>query len=162
MVKLVLIYFSALLVLCGGVSCSDGGVRAEKSGFAIYLLKEKEQKDVWRYATYLVDLERLQIEERPFITEGDIESFDQRTLRLKEEVEVPRPITGTGLYFVVVVEGEREFLGNFLTPWSSLAGNSATTQIINGRVKEITIPEHCKGLNTYLRKLYKEEKYRGK
>jgi hypothetical protein len=149
-----------LVLLCGQLSCDSDWYRIEKHSFGAYFLKEKEQQDVWRYATFLVDLDKLEIEEMPFITEKDIESFSEGEIILRREITLPEQISATGLYFLIVIDGEREVLEHFLPLSSSLSPDAATTMMMEHRIKKIRIPQHCKRLNVYLRSLYGERKYR--
>lgn len=156
----ILICIALGLLSCGEFSCIGQQPDQRNNSFAIYFLKPKEQAEVWRYATFLVDLDELEIEGEPFVTETDIESFDQHTIRLNHETTLPTQPPGTGLLFVIVVGGKREVIGQFLSPRSSLSPDDATTIVMNDKVKEIRIPQHSKGLNSYLRTLYKQRKYR--
>lgn len=159
----ILTLFLTFLLPCWQSSCVNHPVQnysfqPKKHSFAIYFLDKEEQKDVWRYATFLVDLDKLKIEDNPFVTEADIESFDQNKISFKREITLPKGISATGLFFVIVIDGEKEVLGRFLTLLSSIRGDEATTMVFSERVKEIKIPQHCKRLNTYLRTLYKKRK----
>ncbi len=154
--------FLALLVVVT-LSCTDTSINTNPQDFTLHILKETDQTNVWRYATFLVDLDKLELEDAPLVTGDDIESFGPKVIRLRKAVSLPRPATATGLYFVIVVSGKREVLGHFLPAISSCGRESTTTELMlpKSQVKEIRIPEHSRSLNAYLRELYRQKKYKG-
>jgi len=157
----ILTFFLTLLFLCAWPSCGRRSAPPESCHFGIYFLDKEEQKDVWRYGYSLIDLDKLKTEPNSFVTEVDIKSFSQGKITLKKEIALPHwPISATGLYFVVVIDNKREFLGCFLPLYSSIGPDEETTQVLSERIKEIKIPQHCVRVNNYLKTLCKKEKYR--
>ena len=124
----------------------------------IYFLKTPQ--GVGLYAPFLVDLDTLKLEDKPFITGEDIASFWPGVLHIKKHVKMPRRRKRLlHCYFIIVVNVEREFMGNFRSVGSSRGPGEATTQM-RQEITEIRIPIHCKRLNTYLRWLYKQGKHK--
>jgi hypothetical protein len=153
--------FAGITLIGGYIGTPTGRSLADDEKaqpFALYLVASEHQNDVWRYSTFLVDLDKLRLEEKPLATGDDIEAFGPTAIRFKKPIALPPQLSATGLWFVIVVNGERELLGDFLPGGSSMSRSPAATMLTvpNEPVKEIRIPEHCKRLNSYLRELRTE------
>lgn len=138
----ILLLAAGMVLLTNGQSAADGkdgknGTNPDMPGineklnsnerFAIYLVKN---------AAYTKDaiemgLDRIKLEDTPVITDRDMEYYNwsDHSFALSEEAlsRIPR-VTVSGLPFVVVVNGEKIYLGAF---WTSISSVSTDLPVID-------------------------------
>jgi hypothetical protein len=104
----ILVLFSSILLLF--IKCSQP-VKS-KSTFEIYIVTDKKTSDI----ILKTDINKLTLESKPIITEKDITDYYWKSHIFSVSSEIRQNIDKkTGVFFVVVVNGKRIYLGCF---WS--------------------------------------------
>lgn len=133
-----------------------------KSKLEVYLVKPEEKLTLWS-GGFELDLDGLSLEAKPLIIGDDVKSFSPGsggyTLTLGSNIKLTRNAGVEGIYFVVVVDGRREFLGNFLSGASSMVSLSSTIVMPGDYTDKVEVPNNLPGLNKFLRYLNGQNKY---
>lgn len=120
-----------ILKLINLYSDTDAKPALDKSGFGIYFVK-----DMKTFAASQVGLAELALEDKPFLTDGDLISYNWRNheLQLNEAAigKIPQAIPLDGMPVVVVVDGQRIYLAALWTPVSSLSASIPTMTLYDG------------------------------
>lgn len=142
---LMLLTFTILLFGCNqknGIIPKQNTDAAKEPAYAIYLIKNAKSFDDIRK----LDINSLQIESQPIITDEDIESYSwsNHTIQLKQELNKNgiSTIKGIGTPFVVRAEHQNIYAGAF---WSSISSASADFPVIIVLEKTLTLQQGYPG-----------------
>jgi hypothetical protein len=88
------------------------------AGFNIYFLKDE---NIVAQDLYNSNLTELELENRPFLTQGDIEFYDAsvHTIQLYKQITIPDMVSVSGKPFVVVTDTIRHYFGAVWPMYSS-------------------------------------------
>jgi hypothetical protein len=104
-----------LLAACLALIVIGTTAHAGKGRFELFLVK-----------TPHTELEKIELEAKPLLTDGDVTSYDWQTHSMvltkdaKARLPKAREIGVRGLGFVIVVDGKRLYRGSFWTSFSSI------------------------------------------
>ncbi len=114
-----------LMLLIGICGCDDGDTLSTEDVFAIYL-PEDMNTDYIKQGKY--ELSNLQLRDEPWLSIDDIDFYDFSThyIYLKQRGKALPSWTSP---FVVVANGERCYLGQFHSPFSSSLPMSPTIMV---------------------------------
>jgi hypothetical protein len=131
-------YFCVVLL----VLCDFAGLCGAEStnSFGIYVVTSTVDARILAYGTG--DWSRVQLAEVPAISDTDIVSYDfinhVMTLRKEALQRIPRP-HASGIPFVVMANGERIYLGLFMTLASSMS-RAVPSIIVDERMLDTNLP----------------------
>lgn len=124
-----------VLLLCLNIGCLDKPEekKNKKASFEIYLLKNTRTVKALN-----ADINTLEIESKPILTDRDIEKYDYKLLqiKIKDSKKISENIKNSkvpldGKPFVVICNGKRIYVGAFWTAISSLFFPECPTILID-------------------------------